>query len=96
MKAEALEKKRRIQLSVWAWAYEQYNVSFVPDAKYDSESLKVNLNVATDRPDLDIWFKDNFMNCSGMWIHKHPELSRIDEIVFGIIEEQTRQRKKNP
>lgn len=72
-----IETRRRIKLSVWAYAYEFKTCSIVDDFVYDAESLMVDLNIRTDRPDLDIWFIMNFTPCTGIWIHDHPELHRI-------------------
>ena len=74
------ETRRRIKLSVWAYAYEVENVSIVPDYMYDFESNMVNLATPTKRPDLDFWFNCNFSPCTGMWIHKHPELDKIKKL----------------
>lgn len=75
-----LETRRRIKLSVWAYAYEFENKSLVPDAVFDVESYQVDLRTETDRLDLDYWFRGNFQPCTGMWIHQHPELNKIREI----------------
>lgn len=71
------EVKRRINLSVWAYAYEFMNQSIVSDAIFDVESYQVDLNIETARLDLDYWFRAFFQPCTGMWIHKHPELDKI-------------------
>lgn len=75
-----IETRRRIKLSVWAYAYEFRSHSIVPDGIYDVESCQVNLNIRTTRPDLDIWWICNFQPCTGMWIHKHPELDKVRAI----------------
>lgn len=72
-----IETRRRILLAIWAYAYEFHNHSIVSDSVFDLESYQVNLQMQTNRPDLDFWFVCNFHPCTGMWIHKHPELSRI-------------------
>jgi hypothetical protein len=80
------EKRRRMRLAVWAYAYEFENVSLVPDAVFDEEAKLVNLDVETDMPHLDAWFKANFNPHTGMWIHTHPELERIKDIALNSIE----------
>ncbi len=75
-----IETKRRIKLSIWAYAYEFESHSIVDDSIFDVESYQVNLNIRTGRPDLDMWFVINFQPCTGMWIHKHPDLKRIAEL----------------
>lgn len=79
------QKRLRIQLSVYALAYERYQHSFVSDAKYDEMSLKVDLSIATDRPDLDEWFKENFSVHTGQWVLDHPEFQRLDVLVQQLI-----------
>lgn len=81
-----VETRRRIRLSIWAYAYESKNVSLVPDGLFDPESMMVDLTMMTDRPDLDAWFRKEFEPCTGMWIHKHPELDRIEELYINHVQ----------
>lgn len=78
--AVEMETKRRINLALWAYAYEFKNTSLVSDAVFDIECMMVNLNLNTNRPDLDNWFRKNFTPCTGMWIRNHPELDKISEL----------------
>ncbi len=80
------QKKIRVQLAVWAFAYEVYSHSFVTDSQYDKQSLLVDLSIATDREDLDSWFKDNYSPYTGQWVLEHPEKDRLNTIVQGLIE----------
>lgn len=82
MQGVCQETRRRIKLSVWAWAYEFQNVSLVPDYLYDYESMLINLSVFTKRPDLDYFFITNFNPSTGLWIHKHPELDGIENLYW--------------
>lgn len=75
-----IETRRRIKLLIWAYAYEKAGNSIVSDAVFDREARKVNVDIATDRPDLDKWFKENFVEHTGSWIYCFPELDRIKEI----------------
>lgn len=75
-----IEKKRRIKLSIWAFAYEFKNHSIVSDAVFDVTARQVNLSIATNRLDLDYWFRAFFDPSTGVWIHKHPELDKIRNI----------------
>lgn len=72
-----IETRRRIKLSMWAYAYEFLNSPVVSDADFDAECEKIDLSVATARPDMDAWWCKEFQTCTGAWIHNHPELSRI-------------------
>jgi hypothetical protein len=76
---KSVETKRRICVSVWAYAYERMDDSLVPDHVYDAECLQAaeNLHIDTDRPDLDLWFRENFDASTGMWVNTHPELTKL-------------------
>ena len=75
-----IETRRRIKLSIWAYAYEFKSHSLVDDFIYDMESYTVDLSVSTGNIVMDAWFICNFEPDTGMWIHKHPELGRIAEL----------------
>jgi hypothetical protein len=72
-----LERKRRINLAFWAFAYEIMGKSLVDDATFDRECQLVDLTVDTGRPDLDAWFRKEFNPSTGLWIHDHPELKKV-------------------
>lgn len=72
-----IETHRRIKLSMAAYAYEILNRPIIDDHMFDSEAKKVDLNISTNRPDLDNWFRENFQPDTGQWIYKHPELDKI-------------------
>lgn len=67
-----VERRRRIRLAVAAYAYEFLNKPVMSDSEFDREMYLVDLNQTTDNPEMDQWFKDNFVTYSGMWIHSHP------------------------
>lgn len=75
-----IETRRRIRLALWAYAYEFENHSIVSDALFDMESYCVDLNVETNRIDLDYFFKAYFQPCTGLWIYKHPELYKVKNL----------------
>lgn len=81
---QEVERRRRIMVSVWAYAYELASppVSLVPDHIFDAECymLAAGLHIDTDRLDLDYWFRGSFDPSTGMWIHKHPELDKIERL----------------
>jgi len=74
------EVKRRINVALWAYAYEVANDPLVSDHQFDQECLKVNLSIDTPRPHLDKWFRENFSPETGSWIHSHPDLKRLEEL----------------
>lgn len=74
------ETKRRILLTVAAYAYENGLTSPLTDAQFDTECLKVDLSIHTYRADLDAWWRINFLPFTGQWIYNHPELDRVQEL----------------
>lgn len=70
----------RIQLSVYAYAYELKNESLISDADFDKKCLEVNTNIKTGNKKMDRFFEKEFDPSTGQWIHKHPELHKIGEI----------------
>lgn len=77
------EIHRRIQVSVWAYAYEIKNESLVPDHDYDQTCLLINKDMSTsyegrNNTDIDRWFRNNFDPSTGMWIRNHPNLEGIE------------------
>lgn len=75
-----IETRRRIRLAAWAYAYEYRADSLVPDYVFDFESRCVDLNIRTDKPDLDIFFVIHFDPSTGSWIHYHPELEKVAQL----------------
>jgi predicted small secreted protein len=71
------EVRRRIKLSIAAYAYEVANNEIMSDAEFDKMCLAVDLKVDTGNKLLDSYFKENFDPSTGQWIHKHPELDKI-------------------
>ncbi len=80
------EKRRRINICIWAWAYEKYAVSLVSDSKWDTVALLIDLKKTTDHLKLDRWFKKNFVPYTAQWIYKHPELTKLTMLTQHVIE----------
>ena len=72
------EIKRRIKVSVAAYAYEMKNDSIMTDEQFDLECKKVDVTITTGNDIMDKWFREEFDPCTGQWIHKHPQLKRLD------------------
>lgn len=85
MQSEVDEKRLRIHLSVCSLAYEKYNISLISDYEYDYKMKLVNLDTATDRPDLDKWFQEFFTPDTGMWVRCHPEYDKLDNLVVYLL-----------
>lgn len=74
------ERKRRIDVAAWAYAYEVENDPIVDDATYDRVAAMINPEMSTGRPDLDAFFRAEFSPHTGMWIHRHPEKHKLARI----------------
>ena len=71
------EKRKRIRLSLAAYAYELYDQPIISDNEYDQLSKSINPMIMTDNIVLDVFFMGIFTPDSGIWIHQHPELSKL-------------------
>lgn len=78
--AVELEVRRRIQISVAAFAYEFENNPIMGDDLFDWFAGRICKNVGTCHPILDEFFKVHFSPMTGMWIHQHPDLKGIRRI----------------
>lgn len=76
------ERRTRIRLTVWAYAYEILSAPLATDAEFDTLAATSNVDILTGR--LDDWWYDNFTPYSGAWIHQHPELDRVAALVQSI------------
>lgn len=99
------ERRNRIRLSVAAWAYEHSYRSHLTDKQYDELSRAINPRMATGNPRIDFFFKTHFDPDTGLWIHKHPELEKLEQLYMRVYypflyrdkirRAQRRQRRKN-
>jgi NAD-dependent DNA ligase len=64
-------------MAVAAYAYEFMDSPIISDAEFDQESLKINPQIDTGRPELDHFFRTEFHPDTGGWIHRHPELEKV-------------------
>jgi hypothetical protein len=69
------ERRRRINLCVWAYAYEIAAAPLVSDATYDETAQASKPHLRTGY--LDEWWRSTFEPHTGQWIHDHPELPRV-------------------
>jgi len=72
------ERRLRIKVSVWAYAYEIMNDPIATDQQFDEECAKVNIFLNTGRH--DDWFRSNFDPWTGMWVRNHPDLAGLHRI----------------
>lgn len=71
------ERRKRIQVAMWAYAYEFEADSLVPDAVFDKVSHSIDTSIDTGNERLDTWFKKYFVPDTGQWIRLHPDLHII-------------------
>ena len=75
-----IQTKLRIMLSAAAFAYEfQPNEEpLCSDGEFDEACKMVDVSIPTSRPDLDDFFRKEFDPSTGVWIHNHPELVKVE------------------
>lgn len=74
------ERRNRIRISVWAYAYEVMDDPLVSDARYDKVSRRIEPNVVTGHPKLDKFFKKHFSPDTGMWVRVHPDKAKLHSL----------------
>lgn len=75
-----LEVRRRIRVSIAAYAYEMLDRPIMGDHEFDKLAQSIRPRVGTCHPLLDEFFVTRFSPMTGMWIHDHPELERIKSL----------------
>lgn len=75
-----LEVRRRIRVSIAAYAYEMLDRPIMSDTEFDKLAQSIRPKVGTCHPLLDEFFVTRFSPMTGMWIHDHPELARIKSL----------------
>ena len=86
MTPEQTQKHKRINVALWAYAYEIENNPLVPDAVFDKTCLEIDLEIPTGDPLMDCWFREHFNANTGQWIHKHPFLPQLRDIYLKLEE----------
>ena len=74
------ERRNRILVSVYAYAYEFRDEALIPDSEYDALARLIQPSVATGNAILDRFFREHYSPDTGMWIRWHPELAGIKHI----------------
>lgn len=80
-----VERRRRIQLSIAAYAYEFMNESLISDHEFDAAALLIQPEMDTGNPLMDQFFREKFSPSTGMWIRSHPELDKIENKYWMLI-----------
>ena len=74
------EIRNRIRLSVAAYAYEYKDDPIMSDDDFDKLAKEINPEEKTGNRKLDNFFKKEFATDTGMWIHRHPERNKLEQI----------------
>lgn len=74
------EVHRRILVSQAAYAYEIANTPIMTDYSFDKIAQAINPKFGTCHPLLDEFFATQFSPMTGMWIHHHPELAKVEKL----------------
>ena len=74
------ERRRRIVLSLAAYAYEVHSESRMSDAEFDGLALSIDTSIDTGHPVMDEFFRKEFHPHTGQWIHSHPELDKLEAL----------------
>ena len=74
------EIRNRVRLSVAAYAYEYKDDPIMSDDDFDKLAKKINPEEKTGNRKLDNFFKKEFSADTGMWIHRHPEKNKLEQI----------------
>lgn len=76
----AVERRNRILVSLWAYAYEFEDYSLVSDAVFDRKVSEIKPAISTGNVELDAFFRSEFSPITGMWVHKHPKLTKLKKL----------------
>lgn len=74
------ERRKRINVSLWAYAYEIMDDPIVSDSKFDEVCRQINPQISTGNQSIDIFFATEFNPHTGVWIYKHPDTEGLRKI----------------
>lgn len=80
MTMSSTEIRNRIRLSIAAFSYEYRADPILTDAQFDELSKQIQPDLSTGHKLLDTFFREEFNPDTGLWIHKHPELRKLEVI----------------
>lgn len=72
------ERRRRILLSLWAYAYELRSAPMVTDETFDRVARESRRYMITGLH--DEWWRIFFAPHTGQWVHAHPDLDGINRL----------------
>ena len=79
------ERRKRINVALWAYAYEVHDNPIVSDATFDRVCSEVDPMINTGHKKLDKFFREQFDPFTGSWVHKHPELKKIKNLYYRLL-----------
>ncbi len=71
------ERRKRIRLCIFAYAYEVMSAPLISDAEFDKIAMSVDVRI--DGGLQDFW-KTHFHPWTGQWIHSHPNFDGIKKL----------------
>lgn len=77
-----MERRNRIRLSVFAYAYEFEDDPLISDGEFDRLASLIDKTKSTGNEKLDAFFAKHFEPDTGMWIRVHPELDKLKALYF--------------
>lgn len=77
---EEVERRNRIRLAVWAYAYEAHDDPIATDAEFDGLAATIRPEMSTGNPKLDRFFATEFSPITGMWVRAHPDRRGLHRI----------------
>lgn len=80
------ERRNRVRLALWAYAYEFEDDPLVSDAEYDALAARIRPEIETGHKTLDHFFQTEFGAHTGQWVRRHPELRRLARLYHRIKE----------
>lgn len=89
---DEIERRIRIRLCTWAYAYEIASKPLVSDVVYDALAYQSNTQIVTGK--FDDWWKQCYTPYSGVWIHSHPDLEGVRRLYETISKSITRLSRK--
>lgn len=74
-----VERRKRIFLSVAAYAYEFENDILMQDHEFDELAYSLDTSINTGDLVLDSFFREEFDPCTGQWIQQHPDIVGVEQ-----------------
>jgi hypothetical protein len=89
-----IERRKRIKIALCAYAYEFEDDPIVDDGTFDELASQIDKSVVTGNELLDKFFKNKFEDCTGQWIHQHPELDKL-RVLYGRYKNNFRSQRRS-